>query len=182
MLVAYMMAFLDKQTLNYAALMGLQEDLHLVGSQYSWTSGIFYFGYLFFSWAYHQFPRFILPLLTLTLPQISSLVTHGQISTGQILGYQLVCHFLGLLNVAYILQYPVGHSSCLPCGHQELCHSDGNQVPARMYWGKPIPWVHFDHLPLVSHLWAAPPCRYLVLWKLPFSYLRQPHCSRYSAD
>ncbi|EPS32161.1 hypothetical protein PDE_07121 [Penicillium oxalicum 114-2] len=50
MLVAYMMAFLDKQTLNYAALMGLQQDLHLVGSQYSWTSGIFYFGYLFFSY------------------------------------------------------------------------------------------------------------------------------------
>ncbi|KAJ5489332.1 hypothetical protein N7539_004222 [Penicillium diatomitis] len=53
MLVAYMMAYLDKQALSYAALMGLQKDLHLVGSQYSWTSGIFYFGYLFFSmlWA-----------------------------------------------------------------------------------------------------------------------------------
>lgn len=50
MLVAYMMAFLDKQTLGYAALMGIRENLHLVGSQYSWTSGIFYFGYLFFSW------------------------------------------------------------------------------------------------------------------------------------
>jgi hypothetical protein len=49
MLVAYMMAFLDKQTLGYAALMGLREDLHLVGTQYSWTSGIFYFGYLSFS-------------------------------------------------------------------------------------------------------------------------------------
>ncbi|KAJ5370371.1 uncharacterized protein N7496_006463 [Penicillium cataractarum] len=50
MLVAYMMAFLDKQTLGYAALMGIRENLHLVGSQYSWTSGIFYFGYLFFSY------------------------------------------------------------------------------------------------------------------------------------
>jgi ACS family allantoate permease-like MFS transporter len=49
MLVAYMMAFLDKQTLNYTSLMGIREELHLVGSQYSWVSGIFYFGYLFFS-------------------------------------------------------------------------------------------------------------------------------------
>ncbi|KAJ5698514.1 hypothetical protein N7462_000519 [Penicillium macrosclerotiorum] len=50
MLIAYMMAFLDKQTLNYTALMGIREDLHLVGTQYSWTSGIFYFGYLVFSY------------------------------------------------------------------------------------------------------------------------------------
>ncbi|CAI7634529.1 unnamed protein product [Penicillium bialowiezense] len=49
MLFAYMLAFLDKQTLNYAALMGIREDLHLVGTQYSWSSSIFYFGYLVFS-------------------------------------------------------------------------------------------------------------------------------------
>lgn len=49
MVVAYMMAFLDKQTLNYTSLMGLLQDLHLTGNQYSWASGIFYFGYLFFS-------------------------------------------------------------------------------------------------------------------------------------
>ncbi|KAJ6131193.1 hypothetical protein N7523_001653 [Penicillium sp. IBT 18751x] len=50
MLVAYMMAFLDKQTLSYTSLMGIREELHLVGSQYSWVSGMFYFGYLFFSY------------------------------------------------------------------------------------------------------------------------------------
>ncbi|CAI7591058.1 unnamed protein product [Penicillium glandicola] len=49
MLFAYMMAFLDKQALNYTSLMGIQEDLHLVGSQYSWSSSIFYVGYLVFS-------------------------------------------------------------------------------------------------------------------------------------
>ncbi|KAJ5630798.1 uncharacterized protein N7484_010898 [Penicillium longicatenatum] len=49
MVFAYLMAFLDKQTLNYSALMGLREDLHLVGTQYSWSSSIFYFGYLIFS-------------------------------------------------------------------------------------------------------------------------------------
>ncbi|KAB8073535.1 allantoate permease [Aspergillus leporis] len=50
MLVAYMMAFLDKQTLNYTSIMGIREDLRLEGSDYSWASSIFYFGYLFFSW------------------------------------------------------------------------------------------------------------------------------------
>ncbi|KAJ5691297.1 hypothetical protein N7488_012032 [Penicillium malachiteum] len=50
MIFAYTMAFLDKQTLNYGAIMGLEEDLHLVGTQYSWTSSVFYFGYLFFSY------------------------------------------------------------------------------------------------------------------------------------
>ncbi|KAL2803130.1 major facilitator superfamily domain-containing protein [Aspergillus granulosus] len=49
MLFAYMMAFLDKQALNHTALMGIREDLGLVGSQYSWASSIFYFGYLFSS-------------------------------------------------------------------------------------------------------------------------------------
>ncbi|KAJ5898332.1 hypothetical protein N7504_008620 [Penicillium tannophilum] len=50
MVFAYLLAFLDKQTLSYSALMGITEDLHLVGTQYSWSSGIFYFGYLFFSY------------------------------------------------------------------------------------------------------------------------------------
>lgn len=51
MVFAYLLAFLDKQTLSYSALMGIREDLHLVGTQYSWSSGIFYFGYLFFRYA-----------------------------------------------------------------------------------------------------------------------------------
>ncbi|RYP35286.1 hypothetical protein DL767_003874 [Monosporascus sp. MG133] len=38
--------YLDKVTLSYAAVYGLQSDLHLVGQQYSWTSSIYYFGYL----------------------------------------------------------------------------------------------------------------------------------------
>ncbi|OJJ38371.1 hypothetical protein ASPWEDRAFT_168283 [Aspergillus wentii DTO 134E9] len=46
MLVAYMLAFIDKQTLNSSAIMGIKEDLNLHGSQYSWASSIFYFGYL----------------------------------------------------------------------------------------------------------------------------------------
>ncbi|KIW03940.1 uncharacterized protein PV09_04777 [Verruconis gallopava] len=45
----YMLQFLDKSTLNYSTLLGLLEDTKLVGSEFSWVAGIFYFGYLFWS-------------------------------------------------------------------------------------------------------------------------------------
>lgn len=38
--------FLDKNSLAYAAVLGLRTDTHLVGQQYSWLGSIFYFGYL----------------------------------------------------------------------------------------------------------------------------------------
>jgi MFS family permease len=41
-----MLQFLDKTTLSYAALFGIQADTGLVGSDYSWLTSIFYFGYL----------------------------------------------------------------------------------------------------------------------------------------
>jgi MFS family permease len=41
-----MLQYLDKTTLSYAAIFGLQADTHLVGTDYSWLSSIFYFGYL----------------------------------------------------------------------------------------------------------------------------------------
>ncbi|KAF3398026.1 hypothetical protein F1880_006085 [Penicillium rolfsii] len=47
MLVAYMLQFLDKQTLSSSTIMGIIKDLKLHGSQYSWASSCFYFGYLF---------------------------------------------------------------------------------------------------------------------------------------
>jgi hypothetical protein len=46
MLVAYMLQFLDKQALANGTIMGIIQDLKLVGTDYSWTSSIFYFGYL----------------------------------------------------------------------------------------------------------------------------------------
>ncbi|KAJ5666558.1 hypothetical protein N7462_010967 [Penicillium macrosclerotiorum] len=47
MLVAYMLQFLDKQTLSSSTIMGIITDLKLHGFQYSWASSCFYFGYLF---------------------------------------------------------------------------------------------------------------------------------------
>jgi ACS family allantoate permease-like MFS transporter len=37
---------LDKQSINYAAVFGLQEDLRLTGHQFSWAVSLFYFGQL----------------------------------------------------------------------------------------------------------------------------------------
>lgn len=41
-----MFQFLDKSALNYTAILGLRTDLNMSGGQYSWASGIYYFGYL----------------------------------------------------------------------------------------------------------------------------------------
>ncbi|KAL2678814.1 hypothetical protein Neosp_009565 [[Neocosmospora] mangrovei] len=49
-LFSYLFQTLDKQALGFSAIMGLEEDLSLSGSQYSWASSIYYFGYLAFSY------------------------------------------------------------------------------------------------------------------------------------
>lgn len=41
---------IDKTTLSYAAIFGIKDDLHLEGTEYSWLSSIFYFGWL--AWAF----------------------------------------------------------------------------------------------------------------------------------
>ncbi|CAK7244603.1 MAG: hypothetical protein STHCBS139747_006147 [Sporothrix thermara] len=48
--VTYLVTYIDKATLGYAAVFGLQTDLNLHGTQYSWLSSIFYFGYLVFEY------------------------------------------------------------------------------------------------------------------------------------
>ena len=47
--VCYAFFYIDKTTLSYAAIFGIKDDLHLVGTEYSWLSSIFYFGFL--AWA-----------------------------------------------------------------------------------------------------------------------------------
>ncbi|KAL4737311.1 major facilitator superfamily domain-containing protein [Aspergillus similis] len=46
----YILQFLDKQTLSYASLLRILEDIQLVNSQFSWTASIFYFGFIFWSY------------------------------------------------------------------------------------------------------------------------------------
>ncbi|KAH6684303.1 putative pantothenate transporter [Halenospora varia] len=50
MFVTYNLNFMDKTILSSAAVFGLTDDNHLKGTQYSWVSSIFYFGYLAFEY------------------------------------------------------------------------------------------------------------------------------------
>ncbi|KIX05362.1 uncharacterized protein Z518_06234 [Rhinocladiella mackenziei CBS 650.93] len=46
MIAVYFLQFLDKTTISYAAVMGLREDTHLVGQDYSNIAMMFYIGFL----------------------------------------------------------------------------------------------------------------------------------------
>ncbi|KAH0848173.1 putative transporter [Fonsecaea pedrosoi] len=48
--VNYAFFYIDKTTLSYAAIFGIRDDLNLHGTQYSWLSSLFYFGFL--AWAF----------------------------------------------------------------------------------------------------------------------------------
>ena len=48
--VNYAFFYIDKTTLSYAAIFGIRDDLNLHGTQYSWLSALFYFGFL--AWAF----------------------------------------------------------------------------------------------------------------------------------
>ncbi|PSK56930.1 hypothetical protein B9Z65_6554 [Elsinoe australis] len=50
MCVVYGMNYLDKTTISYASIMGLQADLGLRGDNYQWLASLFYFGYI--AWEY----------------------------------------------------------------------------------------------------------------------------------
>ena len=50
MCIIYALNFLDKTSLSYASIMGIKNDLHLIGDDYQWLSSMFYFGYL--AWEY----------------------------------------------------------------------------------------------------------------------------------
>lgn len=44
LVVVFFFQFLDKQTINYAAVFGMQKDLRLSGSGFSWAITLYYFG------------------------------------------------------------------------------------------------------------------------------------------
>lgn len=44
--LTYALQSIDKTTLSYAAVFGLEDDLHLTGPEFSWLGAIFYLGYL----------------------------------------------------------------------------------------------------------------------------------------
>ncbi|KAH8880474.1 MFS general substrate transporter [Thozetella sp. PMI_491] len=46
MAIVYFFQYLDKQSINYAAVFNLSTDLHLSGTDFSWAVSLFYFGQL----------------------------------------------------------------------------------------------------------------------------------------
>ena len=50
MCIVYGLSHLDKTTLSYASIMGLETDLNLTKSNYQWLGSIFYIGYLGFEY------------------------------------------------------------------------------------------------------------------------------------
>ncbi|KAK1138443.1 hypothetical protein N8T08_002499 [Aspergillus melleus] len=50
MAVCDMLQYMDKATLGYTTQLNIRADLKLRGSECSWCSSVFYFGYLFWSW------------------------------------------------------------------------------------------------------------------------------------
>ncbi|KAL4782174.1 major facilitator superfamily domain-containing protein [Aspergillus varians] len=77
--LTYALQSIDKTTLGYAAVFGLQDDLNLKGSEYSWLGAIFYLGYLVW-----EFPTNI---LLQKLP-----INHFMSATVIIWGVVLMCH------------------------------------------------------------------------------------------
>lgn len=50
MCIVYGLNYLDKTTISYASVMGIQDDIGLVGDNYQWLGSMFYFGYI--AWEY----------------------------------------------------------------------------------------------------------------------------------
>ncbi|CUM66640.1 uncharacterized protein PRCAT00004314001 [Priceomyces carsonii] len=48
MSIVYAIQYMDKQTNSYASIMGLREDLDMLGDKYTWVGTVFYLGYLVF--------------------------------------------------------------------------------------------------------------------------------------
>ncbi|KAJ9137556.1 Pantothenate transporter [Pleurostoma richardsiae] len=46
MMITYILSFMDKVALSEASIFGIMDDDHLKGQDYSWSSSIFYFGYI----------------------------------------------------------------------------------------------------------------------------------------
>ncbi|CAF9904635.1 MAG: hypothetical protein GOMPHAMPRED_002902 [Gomphillus americanus] len=101
MCIIYGLNFLDKTTLSYASIMGLQTDLNLVGSDYQWLSSIFYFGYL--AW---EFPaNRLLQLLPLAKFSAFNVIMWGIVLTlfsvtSNWSGAMAIRFFLGLFESA----------------------------------------------------------------------------------
>ncbi|KAI0176849.1 major facilitator superfamily domain-containing protein [Pestalotiopsis sp. NC0098] len=99
------LAFLDKNALGYAAVLGIKTDAHLHGQQYSWLSSIFYFSYLAM-----EFPN----LWLMTRLPIGKYVGSCLTIWGALICVMAACHsFASLAAVRFLLG--VFEAAILPC-------------------------------------------------------------------
>ena len=95
MCLAYGLNYLDKTTISYASIMGLEEGLRLTKDNYRWLGSIFYFGYLGF-----EYPTSRL-LQRLPLAKYTGL---NVIFWGAILSCTVACtNFGGIATVRFLL-------------------------------------------------------------------------------
>ncbi|OCF35092.1 hypothetical protein I317_01802 [Kwoniella heveanensis CBS 569] len=93
----YGLQYADKQSLTFASLMNIREDLHLVGQEYSWCGSIFYAGYLA-----AQIPS---TYLMKKLP-IGKFISVNIICWSIVLACHAVVHnYAGLLTVRFLLGF-----------------------------------------------------------------------------
>ncbi|KAL7620092.1 hypothetical protein AAE478_010642 [Parahypoxylon ruwenzoriense] len=91
----YAFSFMDKTILSSAAVFGLREDTHLKGSNYSWVSSVFYFGY--FLWAYPT------TLLISRLP-VAKYLAFNTFAWGAVVALTAACSsYSGLITVRFLL-------------------------------------------------------------------------------
>ncbi|KAF1954322.1 hypothetical protein CC80DRAFT_567503 [Byssothecium circinans] len=87
----------EEEALNYASLMGIQEDTHLKpnSQQYSWASSIFYAGYIFY-----EFPTtYLLRRLPIAKYTSTNVILWGIVLTL----HAVVTNYAGLLVVRFFL-------------------------------------------------------------------------------
>lgn len=82
MAVSYMFQFLDKSALSFTAIMGLTKELRLVGQEYSWSSSVYYFGYLVASYPFAH--------LMVRLP-VGKVIAASVLAWGAVLMFTALC-------------------------------------------------------------------------------------------
>ncbi|MCJ1309606.1 hypothetical protein MMC25_003266 [Agyrium rufum] len=91
----YFLQFLDKTTLSYTAVMGIREDTHLVGQDYSNLSMLFYIGFLV-----AEFPT---QYLAQHISKLGVYLGTNIVIWGFILGCHAACHDFAGLAIARTL-------------------------------------------------------------------------------
>ncbi|RJE26099.1 Major Facilitator Superfamily [Aspergillus sclerotialis] len=179
MLLAYMLAFLDKQGLNTTAIMGIKEELHLSGSDYSWSNAIFYFGYLFFSYpASILLVKFPLGKYLSTTFMIWAVILACHAATTNFAGLMVVRFLLGLFEASLSPGFSLITSLWYRTSEQPLRHGlwflgnsisfiIGNIISVGIWEIKSSlanwKWV-FIIFGIITFVWGA-----LMLWRLPDS-------------